>query len=416
MRISEITACEILDSRGNPTIEAQVRLENGAVGSAKVPSGASTGIHEALELRDGGKRYGGKGVLKAVRNVKTHIAQILRGVDAYDQKRCDTLMIELDGTPNKKRLGANAILAVSLAVARAASLSKGIPLYKHVSDLFGGANTAWVMPQPTMNIINGGRHATNGLSIQEFMIIPRHTLLSERIRMGVEIFHALQHILIKKKLSTGVGDEGGFSPVLAGNDQALKLIIQAIVTAGYVPGKQVMLGLDVAASEFYDKGRYAFFDAKTWWSAEQVISLLTRWIARYPLMSIEDPLAEDDWKNWAKITDKIGKKTVLVGDDLFVTNQERLARGVAQGVANAVLIKVNQIGTLSETLDTIRLAKNNKYAVSVSHRSGETADTFIADLAVGVRADFIKSGSLSRSERTEKYNRLMEIERELLKK
>jgi enolase len=325
-------------------------------------------------------------------------------------------MIELDGTPNKKRLGANAILAVSLAVARAASLSKGIPLYKHVSDLFGWANTAWVMPQPTMNIINGGRHATNGLSIQEFMIIPRHTLLSERIRMGVEIFHALQHILIKKKLSTGVGDEGGFSPVLAGNDQALKLIIQAIVTAGYVPGKQVMLGLDVAASEFYNNGRYAFFDAKTWWSAEQVISLLTRWIARYPLMSIEDPLAEDDWKNWAKITDKIGKKTVLVGDDLFVTNQERLARGVAQGVANAVLIKVNQIGTLSETLDTIRLAKNNKYAVSVSHRSGETADTFIADLAVGVRADFIKSGSLSRSERTEKYNRLMEIERELLKK
>lgn len=413
MRITAINAREILDSRGNPTVEAVVTLENGISADAKVPSGASTGIHEALELRDGGKRYGGKGVLKAVRNIEKKIAPALVGLSVYDQAELDKKMLALDGTPNKKKLGANAILAVSMALARAGARSQGIPLYRYLRNLYGDPSTVFRMPQPTMNIINGGRHATNGLSIQEFMIIPRHKLVRERIRMGVEIFHALKQILTKKKLSTGVGDEGGFSPVLGGNEDALKLILLAITTAGYVPGKHVALGLDLAASEFFEAGKYYFVDAKTAWKAEKLIDTLVRWVKKYPLVSLEDPFAEDDWSAWQQITERLGEQVTLVGDDLFVTNKERVARGLKEKVANAVLIKLNQIGTLTETLDTIRLAKNNSYAVSVSHRSGETADTFIADLSVAVQAEFIKTGSLSRSERTEKYNRLMEIEAEL---
>lgn len=413
MRISSIVAREILDSRGNPTVEAAVLLENGVMGIAKVPSGASTGIHEALELRDGGKRYGGKGVLKAVKNVNTIIAPALIGSLAHEQSALDQRMLALDGTANKRRLGANAILSVSLAAARAAAADRGIPLYRHIRALYGGSEALYRLPQPTMNIVNGGRHATNGLSIQEFMIIPRHKLVRERIRIGVEIFHALKELLVKKGLATGVGDEGGFSPVLPGNEEALKLIMKAIVLAGYAPGKQVTLGLDVAASEFYNPKGYYFKDQKTPWSAEKMTATLASWIKKYPLVSIEDPLAEDDWNSWRTLTARLGKSAAIVGDDLFVTNKERLERGIAERVGNAILIKLNQIGTLTETLDTIRLAKNNSYAVSVSHRSGETADTFIADLAVAVNAEYIKTGSLSRSERTEKYNRLMEIETEL---
>lgn len=414
MRIAAISAREILDSRGNPTIEASVVLENGIIGQAKIPSGASTGVHEALELRDGGKRYGGKGVLKAVRNVITSIAPALTGMSVLEQAALDKRMLELDGTPNKRNLGANALLAVSLAAARSAAATKQVPLYRHIRSLFGNEEMAYQMPQPTMNIVNGGRHATNGLSIQEFMIIPRHKLVRERIRIGAEIFHALKDLLVKKKLTTGVGDEGGFSPVLPGNEEALKLIMKAIVLAGYVPGKQVALGLDIAASEFYDPRKgYYFNAAKNPCDADEIIRVLSRWIKKYPLTSIEDPLAEDDWLAWQRLTAQLTRAVTIVGDDLFVTNKERLARGINEKVGNAILIKPNQIGTLTETLDTIRLAKNNRYAVSVSHRSGETADTFIADLAVAVNADFIKTGSLSRSERTEKYNRLMEIEVEL---
>ncbi len=411
-KIAHITAREILDSRGNPTVEATVVLVDGSVGIAGVPSGASTGSHEAVELRDGGKRYGGQGVLKAVKNVNEPIARALKGIDASDQRALDAALIKLDGSKNKKKLGANAMLAVSLASARAVAESTGLPLYKYLRKAFDLKYDGWRMPVPTMNVLNGGVHANNGLSIQEFMIVPQHKKLSERVRIGAEVFHALKALLKKNKLSVGVGDEGGFAPRLKNNEEALKLIMKAIVEAKYKPGRDVKVAMDMASSEFYKNGKY-YFEGKKAITADGMISIVKKWIAKYPFVSVEDPLAEDDWKNWAKLTAEVGDTTPLVGDDLFVTNVERLMMGISQRVGSAVLIKLNQIGTLSETIDTILLAQENGYKVSVSHRSGETADTFIADLAVAVNSDFIKTGSMSRSERIEKYNRLMKIEMEV---
>jgi len=412
--IKKIVAREILDSRGNPTVEATVVLENGATGTASVPSGASTGTHEALELRDGAtKRYGGKGVLRAVKNVNTFIANHLSGNDASNQRRIDKMMLDLDGTENKKKLGANAILAVSLATCRAAASALNMPLYKYIRQTFGLKESGWRLPIPTMNVLNGGRHADNNLSIQEFMIVPLHKQFSERVRMGSQIFHSLAAILNQKGLSTAVGDEGGFAPDLLNNERALQLLVQAIKSAGFVPGKHVFISLDMAASEFYRHGRYYFESKKQGYTAEKIMRVLESWVKKYPILSIEDGLAEDDWENWAILTKQFGKKLTLVGDDLFVTSVKRLQKGITEKVANAILIKVNQIGTLSETIDAIYLAKKNNYKISVSHRSGETADTFIADLAVAVNAEFIKSGSMSRSERVEKYNRLMKIESEV---
>ena len=413
--ITKITAREILDSRGNPTIEAKVILKDGSFGIAAVPSGASTGIHEALELRDKTKRFGGKGVKKAVGNIETHIAKALKGKDAKKQRAIDTIMLDLDGTKNKKKLGANAILAVSLASARAAAASVKKPLYKYLRNTFRLKEKGWCMPVATMNVINGGRHADNTLSIQEFMIVPMHKTFAERVRIGTEVFHALKHILNRRGFATSVGDEGGFAPNLTSNEQALRLLMQATKDAGYTPGKQVYFAMDIAASEFYTKGWYEFEKGKKRVNAEAVIATTTQWIKKYPIISIEDPLDEDDWENWQLCTKKQGKDVAIVGDDLFVTNVERIQKGIDMNVANAVLIKLNQIGSLSETIDAIYLAKKHGYKVSVSHRSGETADTFIADLAVAVNADYLKSGSLSRSERVEKYNRVMQIEQELKK-
>ena len=413
MKIKQIVAREILDSRGNPTVEAKVYLENGVVGVAKVPSGASTGTHEALEMRDGGKRYGGKGVLKAVKNVNTIIAKELVGMEVHDMTVLDKKMLALDGTKLKTNLGANAILSVSLAAARAGAESAGLPLYRYIREVYGIKEKSYRLPVPTMNILNGGRHADNGLSIQEFMIIPRHKLLRERVRMGSQIFHALANLLSTKGYSTAVGDEGGFAPELLNNERGLQLIIEAIRSTGWEPGKHVFLGLDVAASEFFNHGQYYFVSKKQGWRAEKMIKVYEQWVKKYPIISIEDGLSEDDWENWQKLTGVLGKKVVLVGDDLFVTNVERLQKGIENKVGNAILIKLNQIGTLTETIETIMLAKKHGYQTSVSHRSGETSDTFIADLAVAVNSEFIKTGSLSRSERVEKYNRLMEIELEL---
>lgn len=414
MKIKKITAREILDSRGNPTVEATVILSNGISATAKVPSGASTGSHEALELRDGGKRYGGKGVLKAVKNVNEKIAKKVQGMSVFDIKKIDEVMIKLDGTKNKSKLGANAILSVSLAVARAGAMAKKQPLYKYLRNCYSKeiGEKGFKMPVPTMNILNGGRHADSGLSIQEFMIIPHHRLFSERVRMGVEIFHSLAGILKGQKFSTAVGDEGGFAPKLPNNEKALQVIMQAIAAVGYKAGKDVYLGLDVAASEFYDKGSYAF-EKKGKYSTDKMIAVLDSWTKKYPLILIEDGLSEHDWDGWKKMTEKMNDYTVLVGDDLFVTNPEIFAKGIKEDAANAILIKVNQIGSLTETMETIALAKKNGYKINVSHRSGETSDTFIADLSVAVNSDFIKTGSLSRSERVEKYNRLMAIEQEL---
>lgn len=411
--IKDIFAREILDSRGNPTVEAKVTLVDGTVAKAAVPSGASTGTHEALELRDKGRRYGGKGVLKAVKNVNTIIAPSLKHMDACSQRRIDEKMIKMDGTKNKKKLGSNAILAVSLACARAAALSKKQSLYKYIRSTFRIPEKKWIMPIATMNILNGGRHADNNLSCQEFMIIPMHRRMAERIRMGSQVFHSLKSILNEKGYTTSVGDEGGFAPDLLNNERALQLIIKAIKESGFVPGKHIYLGLDIAASEFYRGDKYYFNSPSQASSADKMIRILDSWVKQYPIMSIEDPLAEDDWENWKLLTKRIGKRVVVVGDDLFVTNVDRIKKGIDEKVGNAVLIKLNQIGTLSETIDAIMLAKKNKYKVSVSHRSGETADTFIADLAVAVNSDFIKTGSMSRSERVEKYNRLMEIENEI---
>ncbi|MFA5813454.1 MAG: phosphopyruvate hydratase [Patescibacteria group bacterium] len=411
--IKQITAYEILDSRGNPTVRSVVILHDGSTGTASVPSGASTGAHEAVELRDSSVRYGGKGVLKAVKNVNTIIAKALNGADAALQRKVDEIMIALDGTKNKSKLGANAILSVSMAATRAAAVSKRRPLYQHIRQAFHLKEKGCRMPLPTMNIINGGRHADNHLTIQEFMIVPVNNKFAERVRIGSEVFHALGKILSEKGYSTGAGDEGGYAPEFSNNEQAIKFIMQAIKTAGYVPGKHVYLAMDIAASEFFSKGKYYFNSPKQPATAGYVIQKLESWVKKYPFVSIEDPLSEDDWANWKLATKVLGKKVAVVGDDIFVTNTERIGRAIKEKVGNAALIKLNQIGTLSETIDAIYLAKNNGYKVSISHRSGETADTFIADLSVAVNAEFIKTGSVSRSERVEKYNRLMEIEREI---
>jgi len=366
-----------------------------------------------LELRDGGKRYGGKGVLKAVKNVNTIIAKELIGMDVEKLSVLDKKMIARDGTVLKSNLGANAILSVSLAAARAGAVSMDLPLYRYIREVYGIREKDYRLPVPTMNILNGGRHADNGLSIQEFMIIPRHKLLRERVRMGSQIFHALANLLLAKGYNTSVGDEGGFAPELLNNERGLQLIMEAIKTTGWEPGKHIFLGIDVAASEFYNHGQYYFVSKKQGWRPEKIISILSQWVNKYPIIFVEDGLAEDDWDNWKKLTSELGDRTTLVGDDLFVTNPERLKKGIENKIGNAILIKLNQIGTLTETIDTIMMAKKNGYQTAVSHRSGETADTFIADLAVAVNSEFIKAGSLSRSERVEKYNRLMEIESEL---
>lgn len=409
--VDKIRARQIMDSRGNPTIECDVTLSGGAFGRASVPSGASTGSFEALELRDGGSQYMGKGVLTAVKNVNEIIAPALIGMDAENQTEIDEKMLALDGTPNKDKLGANAILSVSLAVARAVANAKHIPLYKHIANIFGEPNPH-VLPRPMMNIINGGAHADNGLDAQEFMIIPNGAANEvEAIRMGSEIFHNLKSILKKSKHSTNVGDEGGFAPNFNTCREALDTIIDAIRAAGYKPGEQVSIGLDVASSEFFKDSVYNFEgEIKT---SDEMIEFYEKLISDYPIISIEDGLAEEDWDGWKKLTDKIGNKCQLVGDDLFVTNPIRLKKGIDNGVANAILIKVNQIGSLTETLRAIKMAKDAKYGVVISHRSGETEDTTIADLAVATNAGQIKTGSMSRTDRMAKYNQLIRIEEEL---
>lgn len=415
--IESIHAHEILDSRGNPTVDVTVLLNDGTIGRASVPSGASTGVHEAHELRDGDKkRYRGLGVLKAVGHVKHTIAPALRGMDVTRQREIDAKMIELDGTKNKSKLGANAILGVSLACAHAAAKAKSLPLYAYLRDTFELKHKGYRMPIPTMNILNGGAHSGWILDFQEFMVVPQQKLFRERVRCGSEIFHALGGILKSLKFTTTVGDEGGYSVPLKHNEDAFKLIMKAVKAAGYKPGKDVFLAMDPAVSEVYDakKKLYVLKVDKKKLTSDQMIKMWKSWLSKYPIISLEDGLAEDDWDGWEKLTDALSKKADLVGDDLFVTNVERLREGIDRGVGNAILIKVNQIGSLSETIATINLAQQNGYAISVSHRSGETPDTTIADLAVAVNAEYIKTGSLSRSERLAKYNRLMEIEEELL--
>jgi enolase len=409
--ISEIKAREILDSRGNPTVEADVILSNGGMGRAAVPSGASTGEHEAVELRDGdAQRYLGKGVQNAVQNIEETIAPALKGIDVTDQLGIDAAMIELDGTPNKSSLGANAILAVSLAAARGAAQTVNLPLYRYL-----GGPLSRVMPVPMMNILNGGAHATNTVDFQEFMIVPIGAeSFAEALRMGAEVFHALKKVLVKRKLATGVGDEGGFAPDLRDDEEAIKVILEAIDAAGYAAGKEIALALDCAASELFVDGTYTFKKSGAGKKdAQGMVELYEQWINEYPIVSIEDGLAEDDWAGWAKLTSAIGDRCQLVGDDLFVTNTERLARGIESGVANAILIKVNQIGTLSETLEAIEMARAAGYLSVISHRSGETEDTFIADLAVATGAGQIKTGSASRTDRVAKYNQLLRIEEQL---
>ena len=411
--IASIHAREILDSRGNPTLEADVVLSSGVLGRAAVPSGASTGANEALELRDGDKkRYLGKGTLKAVKNVNTLIAKAIVGMDARDQAAVDAAMIALDGTETKSKLGANAMLGVSMAVARAAAATLEIPLYRHL----GGLN-AHVLPVPMMNIINGGAHSDAPIDVQEFMIVPRGAKsFSEGLRMGAEVFHSLKKILKGKGLSTAVGDEGGFAPALASNTAALEVLVEAIKAAGYKPGKDVFIALDVAASEFFDAKtkKYVLSKSdKSRRSAADMVAMYEGWCKKFPIVSIEDGCAEGDWDGWKLLTEKLGGKIQLVGDDLFVTNVKFLRKGIDLGVANSILIKVNQIGTVSETLACIALAKRNGYTNVISHRSGETEDTFIADLAVAVNAGQIKTGSLSRTDRICKYNQLLRIEEEL---
>jgi enolase len=409
--IQDIPAREILDSRGNPTIEVDVLLENGIAGRAAVPSGASTGEHEALELRDNDKtRYLGKGVQSAVQNVMELIAPALREMDPGDQMEIDQTLIELDGTPNKGKLGANAILGVSMATARAAAMDRDMPLYRYL----GGPLTR-TLPVPLMNILNGGAHATNTVDFQEFMVVPVGAeSFSEALRMGAEVFHSLKKVLIKRGLATGVGDEGGFAPDLKSDEEALQVIIEAIESANYQPGQQVALALDCAASELFKDGAYTFKKSGAGKrDANGMVDLYASWLERYPIVSIEDGLAEDDWEGWATLTSRLGDRVQLVGDDLFVTNTERLARGIESGVGNAILIKVNQIGTLTETLEAIELARSAGYLSVISHRSGETEDTFIADLAVGTGAGQIKTGSASRTDRVAKYNQLLRIEEEL---
>jgi enolase len=409
--IRSVVAREVLDSRGNPTVEADVILESGVSGRGMVPSGASTGVHEAVELRDGDAlRYVGKGVLRAVENVNNIIAPAMVGEDAFQQRAIDQILINLDGSPNRGRLGANAILSVSMAAARAAAAALDIPLYRHI----GGTN-ACILPVPMMNILNGGAHADNNVDPQEFMIVPAGAeSFSESLRMGVETFHALKSVLKKKGYVTSVGDEGGFAPNLKSSEEALDLIIEAIEKAGYKPGSQIFLALDVAASEFFEDEKYHFKKSSgARLTADQMIKLYEKWTSQYPIVSIEDGMAEDDWKGWIALTEALGEKVQLVCDDVFVTNAKRLETGIADGVGNSILIKLNQVGTLSETLDTIELAKTDGYTTVISHRSGETEDAFIADLAVASNAGQIKTGSASRTDRMAKYNQLLRIEEEL---
>ena len=408
--ITEIRAREILDSRGNPTVEVDVTLETGAFGRAAVPSGASTGAHEAVELRDGDKsRFGGKGVLKAVQSVNGELAKALTGMDAADQRVLDMTMIEIDGTENKSRLGANAILGVSLAVARAAAEDAGLPLYRYVGGAF-----ASLLPVPMMNIINGGAHADNPIDIQEFMIMPVGAETgADAIRMGSEIFQSLKKKLKDAGHNTNVGDEGGFAPNIGSTDEALGFVMKAIEAAGYKPGDDVMLALDAASTEFFKNGKYELAGEGKSLSPEQMVSYWSDLVGRFPIISIEDGMAEDDWEGWKALTDAIGNKVQLVGDDLFVTNPKRLAQGIRQGVANSILVKVNQIGTLSETLEAVDMAHKAGYTAVLSHRSGETEDSTIADLAVATNCGQIKTGSLSRSDRLAKYNQLIRIEEQL---
>lgn len=415
-KITTVHAHEILDSRGNPTLKVSVLLTSGTVGSASVPSGASTGRHEALELRDNDpKRFGGKGVLKAVKNVNTKIAKALVGMDASKQREIDNRLVMLDGTLNKSRLGANALLGVSLACAHAAARRRRLPLYEHLRWTFDLPFKGYRMPYPTMNVLNGGAHAGWCLDFQEFMIVPQQKKFRERVRCGAEVFHTLGSLLKKAGYPTSVGDEGGFAVSFKKNEEALVWLTRAVKAAGYQLGSEVAFALDPAASEFYEAKQKVYLLKKEGGrkTSAEMIKLWQRWLKKYPIVSLEDGLAEDDWDGWKKLTIALGGKAALLGDDLFVTNVERLRKGIKNKVGNAILIKVNQIGTLSEAVDAIMLAKQSGYQVSVSHRSGETADTTIADLAVAVDADFIKTGSLSRSERVEKYNRLMEIEEEV---
>mgnify|MGYP002700145025 FL=1 len=413
-KIADIRAYEVLDSRGNPTINADVILECGAVGSACAPSGASTGTREALELRDGdASRYLGKGVLTAVSNVNRPLRELLLGKDACDQRELDRLMIEADGTENKAKYGANAILAVSLAAAKAAAVAKNIPLYQHIADV-NGTPLKYTMPVPMMNIINGGEHADNNVDIQEFMILPvMATSFSEALRQGAEIFHSLKKVLSARGLNTAVGDEGGFAPNLPSNEAAIEVIAEAVSNAGYTLGEDIMLALDCASSEFYRDGEYHLSGEGKVFSAVEFANYLADLAKRYPILSIEDGMDESDWDGWADLTRKIGNTVQLVGDDLFVTNTKILQRGIDEDIANSILIKFNQIGTLSETLDAIQMAKDAGFSVVISHRSGETEDTTIADLAVATSAGQIKTGSLCRSDRVAKYNRLLRIEAEL---
>ncbi|MDX1928424.1 MAG: phosphopyruvate hydratase [Pirellulaceae bacterium] len=408
--IQSIHGRQILDSRGNPTVEVEVELMDGSIGRAAVPSGASTGAHEAWELRDGDKSvFLGKGVLKAVENINGEIGDSLIGMDAVNQREIDAIMRELDGTPNKSRLGANALLGVSLATAKAAAACVQLPLYRYL----GGAG-AHILPAPMMNIVNGGQHADNSVDVQEFMVMPLgFETFSDGLRAGVEIFHHLKKVLGSRKLNTAVGDEGGFAPDLGSNQEALDLIMEAISQAGYTAGEQIFIALDVAATEFYDaKTKTYTIDGKKL-SGPEMVGFLSNWVDKYPICSIEDGCSEDDWESWKLLTEKVGSKIQLVGDDLFVTNVERLQRGIDEGIANSILIKVNQIGTLTETIEAIQLAARNGYTSISSHRSGETEDSFIADLAVGLSTGQIKTGSASRSDRMAKYNQLLRIEEEL---
>lgn len=416
-RVALVHAREILDSRGNPTVEVDVRLADGSLGRAAVPSGASTGAHEALELRDGDKsRFGGKGVLKAVDNVNTVLAKILKGKDATDQRALDRIMLESDGTESKSKWGANAILGVSMAIARAAAVSKKAPLHTHIRQAFGMKSKEYIFPVPLMNILNGGAHADNNIDMQEFMIVP--TLggsFREALRAGAEVFHSLKKVLKDGKHNTSVGDEGGFAPSLKSNEEAIQVILTAIQNAGYKAGKDIFLALDCAANEYHSNGKYrlegeiAIRDR----SSEEMIGVYEEWVNKYPIVSIEDGLAEDDWSGWKRMTDQMNKKIQIVGDDLFVTNPVRLAEGIRRGVANAILVKVNQIGTLSETVDAVQMAQKAGYGAIISHRSGETEDAFIADLVVALNAGQIKTGSASRSERIAKYNQLLRLEESL---
>ena len=406
MKIIDVRGREILDSRGNPTVEVDVVLENGIVGRAAVPSGASTGEREALELRDGGDRFNGKGVLKAVENVNGPLRDLVIGMDAANQKELDYAMINLDGTETKSKFGANAILGISMAAMKASALNEGKPLYEYVGD-------GIVMPKPMMNIINGGAHADNKLDFQEFMIIPQRDTIHERVRVGAEVFHTLKKVLNEKGLATGVGDEGGFAPDLQSNTEGFELIMEAIRKAGYEPGKDVCLAIDVAASEFYKDGKYNLVGEGRSLTTDDLIDFYEELVNKYPIISIEDPVDENDWNGFTKITERLGNKIQLVGDDLFVTNKKCLQMGIDKHAGNAILLKVNQIGTITETLETIELAREHGYATIISHRSGETEDTTIADLAVGLNLGQIKTGSMSRTDRICKYNQLMRIEEEL---